>query len=106
MKIIDNLDAANPDGTEVLGSLIADAGARAVRAAAAIQIIRTANAGDYEVVLEGTIPQADSADEEWGNIGTFTQDEDGEVTVLTISLGVRYRFRHTDGVAVRCLMTN
>ena len=74
-------------------------------AAGCIQVVRTANTGNYEVRLEGGIRRDDGTTAtKWGTVATVTQAENDNLITLTIAPGAVYRFRHVSGVAVTALL--
>ena len=90
-----NLSSSNPvGGTFDGGSLRSQ-----------FQIIRTPASGDYKVVVEGGIVEA-NGDVTYGTVGTYDQREDRHVQMAAFGFhsGLRYRFRHVAGVAVKVLV--
>ena len=100
-KYAAELNATTAEGPPISGHDLAEGRGSSVRHAVALQVISTDSA--YTALFEGAIPQPpDSNGDEalsWSTIATL---EDGDIAVVTISLGAMYRFKRTKG-DVLCL---
>ena len=59
--------------------------------------------GTFEVILEGRVVNRE-AENNWDEIGTYSDSDDSKIVILLVSLGCEYRARLLSG-SVRVLMT-
>ena len=68
-----------------------------------LQIIPLDDMAAFDVDVEAMVNT--SSDPEWRAIGKYTRSDETLVSIIPISLGVRYRFRHVSGADCRVLLT-
>ena len=90
------------ESKQISGAEIAQIGSRAQNTEVTLQIVPQA-AGDFEVHIEGAINTMNGAS--FDSFGSYDQDSDTLFSIVPISLGCLYRFKHISGVSCRVLLT-
>ena len=104
-KTIDTvLSTAEPTSTDLSGSALLKTGADHDNNCIIVQCIRVPSTGSYEVHLECGVALGDPDDIVWGEIGTFSQDDNTKPSLFNVAMMARYRVRHVSGVNVRVLV--
>ena len=101
--IDDTVSTANPISRAIGGGELTRGGARAQNTLISVQV-EAAQAGDFEVHLEAGVVTGNRSPD-FTMIGEFTERDDVHLSVFPVSMGVRYRFRHVDGVPCRVSLT-
>ena len=96
------VSAVFPTTEEVSGARLLRPGSRVHDGYVTIQIIPDDDSA-FQVDMEAAVNAKSSRD--YDSIGSWTEEDDTLVTVVPISEGVLYRFKHISGSACRVLMT-
>ena len=102
MMIDETITASNETSRAVSGVALSPSSSRASQAAVALQIIPPSS-GDWSVDVEAGISTQSGVT--FTKIGEYDQDDESLLSLIKVSHGCMYRFKHTSGGSIRVILS-